>query len=160
MKRHSFKKQNFFEGKYTELANDLSTIYRDGVFNGLDLSDSWDVLTDKITGLIEKYIPESRVSSRQCKKNPIVNNDCNEAIHLNTQSGKNINTVKRNRTMSYIKMPKNNVKTEMRKSKYSYEKDLASKIKTDPKLFWSYVRLKMKTNSSLSQQHRKSRTFK
>ena len=39
----------------------------------------------------------------------------------------------------------------MRKSKYSYEKDLASKIKTDPKLFWSYVRSKMKTKSSLSQ---------
>ena len=31
------------------------------------------------------------------------------------------------------------------------KKDLASKIKTDPKLFWSYVRSKMKTKSSLSQ---------
>ena len=67
VKRHFFKKHNFFKGKYTELANDLSTIDWDGVFNGLDLSDSWDILTDKITGLIEKYIPESRVSSRQCK---------------------------------------------------------------------------------------------
>ena len=106
VKRHSFKKHNFFKGKYTELANDLNTIDWDGVFNGFDLSDSWDILTDKITGLIEKYIPESRVSSGQCKKNPIVNNDCIEAIkRKHTFSGKNINTVKRNRTMSYIKMP-------------------------------------------------------
>ena len=38
----------------------------------------------------------------------------------------------------------------MRKSKFTYESDLASKIKTDPKLFWSYVRSKLKTNTSLS----------
>ena len=39
----------------------------------------------------------------------------------------------------------------MRKCKYEYESDLASKIKSDPKLFWSYVRSKMKTKTSLSQ---------
>ena len=39
----------------------------------------------------------------------------------------------------------------MRKSKYTYESDLASKIKTDPKLFWSYVSSKLKTKTSLSQ---------
>ena len=39
----------------------------------------------------------------------------------------------------------------MRECKYEYERDLASKIKSDPKLFWSYVRSKMKTKTSLSQ---------
>ena len=46
---------------------------------------------------------------------------------------------------------RNNVKTELRKAKYSFEKDLASKIKTDNKLFWSYVRSKMKTRSGLGE---------
>ena len=49
------------------------------------------------------------------------------------------------------KNARNKVKTEMRKSKYTYESDLASKIKADPKLFWSYVRSKLKTQTSLSQ---------
>ena len=49
------------------------------------------------------------------------------------------------------KNARNKVKTEMRKSKFTYESDLASKIKTDPKLFWSYVRSKLKTKTSLSQ---------
>ena len=35
------------------------------------------------------------------------------------------------------KNARNKVKPEMRKSKYTYESDLASKIKTDPKLFWA-----------------------
>ena len=35
------------------------------------------------------------------------------------------------------KIARNKVKSEMIKSKYTYESDLASKIKTDPKLFWA-----------------------
>ena len=49
------------------------------------------------------------------------------------------------------KLARNRVKAEMRKPKYTYKSDLASKYKTDPKLFWSYVRSKLKTNTSLSQ---------
>ena len=37
------------------------------------------------------------------------------------------------------------------RSKYNYEKDLATKIKTDNKLFWSYVRFKIKTKSNIGQ---------
>ena len=45
----------------------------------------------------------------------------------------------------------NEVVSELRKSKYSYEQDLATKIKTDNKLFWSYVRSKIKTKSNFEQ---------
>ena len=53
--------------------------------------------------------------------------------------------------MLYKKNARNKVKSEMRKSKYTYKSDLAYKIKTDPKLFRSYVRYKLKTKTSLSQ---------
>ena len=49
------------------------------------------------------------------------------------------------------KNARNKVISEMRKSKNTYESDLASMIKIDPKLFWSYVRSKLKTKTSLSQ---------
>ena len=49
------------------------------------------------------------------------------------------------------KQARNKVTTEMRRSKYNYEKNLASKIKTDSKLFWSYVRSKLKTKTNLNQ---------
>ena len=41
--------------------------------------------------------------------------------------------------------------TELRRSKYNYEKDVFVKIKPDNKLFWSYVCSKMKTNSNIGQ---------
>ena len=47
------------------------------------------------------------------------------------------------------KVVRNIVVKELRKSKYSYEKDLATRIKTDSKLFWSHVRAKTKTKSTV-----------
>ena len=49
------------------------------------------------------------------------------------------------------KQARNKVTTEMRRSKYNYEKNRASTIKTDFKLFWSYVRSKLKTKTNLNQ---------
>ena len=40
---------------------------------------------------------------------------------------------------------------ELRRSKYNYENELAVRIKTDNKRFWSYVRSKIKTKSTIGQ---------
>ena len=49
------------------------------------------------------------------------------------------------------KSARNRAKSELRKSKYEFKKDLAGKIKIDNKLFWSYARSKTKTRSSLGE---------
>ena len=43
---HSFKKHHIFKGHYTELARDLESTDWEAIFDGLDLTDSWDVLTE------------------------------------------------------------------------------------------------------------------
>ena len=55
------------------------------------------------------------------------------------------------RNYDIYKSARNKAKAELGKAKYEYERDLASKIKTDNKLFWSYVRPKTKTKSSLGE---------
>ena len=56
-----------------------------------------------------------------------------------------------NKNYETYRSARNQAKAELRKAKYEYEKDLASKIKTDNKLFRSYVRSNMKTKSSLGE---------
>ena len=58
---------------------------------------------------------------------------------------------KTNQNYDHYKTARNDVIRELRRSKYNYERDLAAKIKTDNKLFWSYVRSKMKTKSNIGQ---------
>ncbi|XP_021355124.1 uncharacterized protein LOC110451433 [Mizuhopecten yessoensis] len=54
-------------------------------------------------------------------------------------------------TENFVKYQKTrNIATKaVRKSKYHYEEDLAAKIKTNPKLFWTHVRSKTKVKSSI-----------
>ena len=49
------------------------------------------------------------------------------------------------------KTARNRVILELKKAKYYHEKDLAAKIKTNSKLFWGYVRSKLKTKSAIRQ---------
>ena len=48
------------------------------------------------------------------------------------------------------KTARNRVTAEVRKAKYEYEKNLSAKIKTDNKIFWSYVRKQTKTKTVVS----------
>ena len=102
VKRHSFKKHNFFKGHYSELARDIENVDWDAVFGGLDLTDSCEILTDKITRLIEKHVPESKVSSGQGKKNPYVNNSCLEAIKRKHTKWKKISVLQDRRELCVI----------------------------------------------------------
>ena len=60
---------------------------------------------------------------------------------------------KTDQNYTQYKAARNNVITELRRSKYNYmyEKVLAAKIIIDNKLFWSYVHFKIKTKSNIGQ---------
>ena len=49
---HSFKKHDF-----SRVIRDLESTDWEAVFHGLDLTDSWDILIEKITRLLEKHVP-------------------------------------------------------------------------------------------------------
>ena len=49
------------------------------------------------------------------------------------------------------KIAKNRAIAELRKAKCHHEKDLATNIKTNSKLFWGYVRSKLKRKAALGQ---------
>ena len=90
----------------------------------------------------------SKVSSAADPKNPYVSHQYMVAIKKkHTKWQKYLH----NKSDPNHKIARNNVITELRLSKYNYEKDLAAKIKTDNKLFWSYVRSKMKTKLNIGQ---------
>lgn len=123
--QHTFIKTNFFKGNYSALSNDLDEIDWDNVFDGLDLTDSWDVFTEKITSFVEKYIPLSRVSSGLVKRNPHADQQCREAIQRKHIKWKIYQYCKTPANYEIYKEARNRVNTEMRRPKYEYEKDLA-----------------------------------
>ena len=101
--------------------------------------------------LVEKNVPESKTSPDTGRKRPYVNHACMNTIRVKHRKWMKYRNSMTNRNYEINKSARNKAKAEFRKTKYKYEKYLASKIKTDNKLFWSYVRSKMKTKSSLGE---------
>ena len=143
----SFKKFNFFKGDYKAVDEGLLSIDWAQVLGGLDLSDSWDFLVDKIIQLIELYVPENRVSGQSDRENPFINQACIEAIRSKNTKWQKYKHCKSNINYDHYKAARNRVTAELRNAKYNFEQNLAAKIKTDNKLFWSYVRSKQKTKT-------------
>ena len=148
--KSSFNKLNFFKGDFKSMNQILQDIQWNQLLGGLSLEESWDCFADKINNSIRKYMPVSKTNSDTSKARPPMTRQCATAI-----KNKHCKWVryKYNRTDSNFKLYKearNKVSLELRKAKYSYEKDLALKIKDNNKLFWSYVRSKTKTKMSVS----------
>ena len=121
------------------------------VLGGLDLSDSWDILVDKIIQLRELYVTENKVSGQSDRENPFINQACIEAIRAKNTKWQKYKHCKSNINYDHYKAARNRVTAELRNAKYNFEQNLAAKIKTDNKLFWSYVRSKQKTKTVLQQ---------
>ena len=146
-----FTKMNFFKGNYTGLSRELAQIDWLQLLDGVDVSASWEILIEQLSNLIETYIPVSKVSSGTGTKTPYITQNCHDAIRKKHSKWEKFLHCKTNQNYEIYKDARNKVITEMRRSKYEYEKNLATQIKTDPKLFWSYVRSKLKTKGKLGQ---------
>ena len=147
----NFKKYIFLKGNYTAAEIEMCTEDWCQSLQGLNLMESRDQLTDKFARLIEKNIPESKISTAPAKRKPYVNQQCLNSIRAKYWKWTKYRRSVTNRNYDVYKAAKNTVKSDLRKAKYSFEKYLASKIKSDNRLFWSYVRSKMKTRSSLEE---------
>ena len=91
----------------------------------------------------------SKVSNDKLKPKPFLTQQCKDAIKIKHRKWKKYIYCKSEENFSSYKVERNKVVTELKKSKYHYKKDLATRIKTDNKLFWSHVRAKTKTKSTL-----------
>ena len=143
-------KYNYHKGDYQSINADLSRIDLDEEFQGLDLSRSWSRLTEIYIKLVEEYIPES--GSRQNCENyiPYLTQSCFDAIRSKHQKWLKFKHCQTEENFNAYKLARNHVTAEIRSAKYNYEKNLSAIIKTDNKIFWSYVRKQSKTKSVVS----------
>ena len=74
---------------------------------------------------------------------------CKETVHRKHTKWLEYQYCKTELNYDAYKVARNAATLQLRKSKYSYEKDITTRIKTENKLFWSNVRNNTKTKSSV-----------
>ena len=89
----------------------------------------------------------SKVGNASSKGSRYLSTSCIEAIKVKHRKWKKYKYCKTDQNFEIYKVARNRVTTELKKSKYYFEKDLAARIKTENKLFWGYVRAKTQTKT-------------
>ena len=147
----AFSKRNYHKGDYKKICSELEVVDWNQVLQRLSLSESWEILVDKLTNLIESNVPVCKANRDTAKKCPYINNECLMAIKKKHSKWTKFQHCKTDQNYNQYKIARNKTIAELRKAKYLHEKDLAANIKTNSKLFWSYVRSKLKTKSAIGQ---------
>ena len=143
-------KLNFFKGDYVSIREELNKIDWAVTLDGMDLLHSWECFADINIELMKSHIPVSKPPQDCSKSKPFITRQCLDAIKLKRRRWLKYKYCKSDRNFSLYKAARNQTTYEMKHAKYNYEKSLASKIKTDTKIFWKYVRSKSKTKSTVS----------
>ena len=144
-------KLNDFKGNYLEINKELEAIDWTSILQGLNLTELWETLADKIIQLVEVNIPVCGATLGAVKKCPYANHQCLQAIKQKHSKWSKYQHCKSDRNYEEYKTARIRVISELTKAKYYHEKDLAAKIKTNSKLFSGYVRSKLKTKSAIGQ---------
>ena len=139
-------KRIWAKGKYSQINSRLDDIVWEVEFAGLNVQQMNQKLTTIVDNLVDRYVP---VSSRDCSKPPWALNPPRSAIRSRAQI---FSEFKERRFQMGRRHPStleawqrfttanNNIKNFAIDSQKNYEANIAMQLKTDPKLFHSYLR--------------------
>ena len=119
------------------------------VFAGLGVEASWDTLNEVVEKLVEKSVPETGISHGVNRQFQYLNQTCLAAIKKKKPLWLKFENSKNQTDYNKYRQASKNVKTEIRRQTYTYEKNLVVKINSDSKLFCSFVQSRQKTKTSL-----------
>ena len=143
----STEKLNFFKGNYNNIRNQLSLVNWHDDLNGMNLLQSWSRFAEININLMKNNIQVSKPNRDGSNCTPFITRPCLNAIKEKRKHWLKYKYCKSDENFKQYKVSRNIVTANMRTAKYQYEKNLASKIKSDNKIFWNYVRSKTKTKS-------------
>lgn len=141
--------------KYTKcdvinFANQWENIDWPNVFSDLNLEQMWKIFSDKYISSINEFVPKI-FPKPGCKKKPLwMTFDCLSKIKRKKKAWARYLNTRRIVDLELYKTARNQCTDSVRLAKKNYEKLISQKAKTEPKHFWTYVRSKTKTKSTVS----------
>ena len=136
-------KLNYRKGNYLKINEYLKRIDWVTLFHDMDMNEIYSIFVDTCLITARTFIPEFRVNTHEFKK-PWMNNEIWTAIKLKR---KEWNTLKNccwnsdDKWQTY-KSARNRANKKVKSSVINYERSITAKIKSDPRLIYSYINKK------------------
>ena len=145
--KHVYRK-NFFRGNYEAINTKLNNTSWEYLCSGT-IDDSWNLFVDILTRLINEHIPVCKESPGLDKTLPYINREIKDALKKKNTAWRKYLYYKTIQNFDNYILFRDKATSVIRNAKYSYEKELASNIKYDCKLFWKYIKFQSKTHCKL-----------
>ena len=123
-----------------------------------NVEEAWNNLKTKLMELREKFVPKKIKLPKPSWNNKgsfPIDKSLQDAIrnkratHCQWMSVNHCDTTTNVTSLRYVRA-RNTVKTMMCQAKRRFERDIAKKSKSDPKVFWSHIRHRLETKSGVA----------
>lgn len=122
------------------------------VLGNRDIETARKIMKEKFHELRNEFVPiqNSGKNSWRSKGSVPIDDQLQRTINKKHQLHRRwIHTRTEDSRLDYVRA-RNKVKTMMRRTKRSFERDISTCAKTNPKKFWSYIRRKLKTRAGIA----------
>ena len=143
----SFKTFNFKEANFEELINKLETLDWDQVLEPLDANQAWEKFTDIFTNSVNATIPLRTIYPT--KVNPYINSKVLKLKRTKLYYWREYCNSSSQLDYSRFTHTRNALRSLTRSLRSNYEKNIMRSSKTNPQMFWKYVRSKVKVKHNI-----------
>ena len=140
-------RRNYNKGDYKGLNQCLNKEKWDIIFKDIQVEQMWQYLIQKINECQEEFIPYFKDYGKASP--PWLNKKITKIIKTRNKQWKIFQKYPSYLNESKYKRIRNKVTTEIRRSKCRFESKIADKIKVNPKIFFSYVRSKNRSKTTV-----------
>ena len=128
----------FGKANYEEFRNALSGITWEDTMNPMNVEQAWDFFLNIMTKNIDSYVPRSK--PRLHKSPPWCNSQTRSATREKNKAWSTYKKNKNDANWAVFTSARNASNREVIKQKKDFERKIAQNIKTNPKVFWNYVK--------------------
>ena len=136
---------NYSKGNYSELCKSIRDIKYD---ESKPLEDNWNCFKDMMNEATENHVPKRKTRQNRHNRTPIAG----EIFQTILEKEKRYKIFCKDRTQyayeNYCKM-RNKVRKITRTNAFKHEEAIASKVKSNPKVFWNHVNSKLKLTETI-----------
>ena len=140
--------QNRFKGDYDKINSKMAVIDCEPVFRHADTEPAWQTLADEIHRLSRDKIPVSNFKHTH-NNTPWMNADVLKAVRNKRTRWKKYRYCKTSLDMQRYNNSEYAASLKVREVKRRYEKKIAGKIKSNPKVLWKFIQSKTKVKEEI-----------
>jgi hypothetical protein len=137
---------SFYRGDYESMRAEMNKDW-ESELAGLDTQQTWQKISTKVKGVIERYIPRTKYTM---SKRPLW---CNRAVkrEINNKNKmwRKYRSAPSPTTWLEYTQARNTCNRAVNNAKNTYENEVAKEIKVNPKKFWQFIKKKTTVNSNI-----------